>query len=254
MARNRHLTLAIAALALFSSAANAKTLEDYATDAKDYALSPLHWDANDWRWAGGALVSVAAAYSLDHQVRDQFVTAGAPTASNSHPVRDAAPLALMLVGTFAAGALDGHKEWMHTSYDMGEAVVLGTVSATVLKALAGRERPNKSTSHSSWGHSGDSFPSGHTTAAFAAAQVFSDRLERDQWGLRVLAYGLATATAYARLNSNVHWFSDTVAGAALGMATGRFMSGRGYDEKSRVTFWVAPMDHGALVSFAVNTN
>ncbi len=134
---------------------------------------------------------------------------------------------------------------------MGEAVLLGTLSSQAFKLLAGRERPYEATSPGRFRHGGSSFPSGHTTAAFAAAQVLADELPRDQWGWRILAYGLASATAYARMDSNAHWLSDTVAGAALGIATGRFVSSRSPDENSRISVGVAPAYRGAVVTFVI---
>jgi membrane-associated phospholipid phosphatase len=112
-------------------------------------------------------------------------------------------------------------------------------------------RPNSTTDRSAWRGNGESFPSGHTTAAFAAAQVFSDRTPPGEWGWRVLAYGLATATAYARVKDNVHWTSDVVAGAALGMATGRFVSDRDATSRSNVSFSVQPLDRGAMLTVSI---
>jgi len=79
-------------------------------------------------------------------------------------------------------------------------------------------------------------------------------MPRDQWGWRVLAYSLAGATAYGRLDSNAHWLSDTVAGAALGISTGRFVSNRDPERKSRLSMYVAPWHGGARVQFVVDTN
>lgn len=246
-------TAAFAMLFLTCATAEAKTAGEYATDLKDYVIAPLHWDEQDWRWAGITALGVAGAYSLDNTARDHFVKGGVPAGKDPHATRDAAPLALLTAGTFAMGVLNKDKALRGTSYDMAEGVVLSTMSAYVFKTIAGRERPNETASRSRFGHGGDGFPSGHTAAAFAAAQVFADEMPRDEWGWRVLAYGLAGATAYLRLDSNVHWLSDTVAGAALGMATGRFVSNRGDSSHSRVTYFVAPLDHGALLTFSVNT-
>ncbi len=249
--RTQVIALACCTLSIVASAANVKSASEYAVDLKDYVLSPLHWDASDWRWAGGAALSIAAAYTADERIRDHFAKKGVRTTSDPHATRDAAPLAILMVGGFALGKLSDEKSRFKLGMDMGEAVVLGTLSASVFKVAAGRARPNDSDSHSRFRDGGASFPSGHTTAAFAAAQVFADRMPRDQWGWRALAYGLAGATAYARMDSNAHWFSDTVAGAALGIATGRFVSHRGGSEP-KVTYWVAPLDHGALLTFNVN--
>ncbi len=237
---------------LGSTVASAKSPEDYAVDLKDYVLSPLHWDARDWGWAGAAAVGVTAAYALDNQVRDHFAVAGVRTPSEPHSARDAAPLGVLLLGGFALEKLGSDQSLSHLGMDMGESVVLAAVSSEALKLVAARRRPFETGSRSDFRSGGDGFPSFHTAAAFAAAQVFADRMPREQWGWRVLAYGLAGATAYARLDSNMHWFSDAAAGAALGIATGRFVSGRASDEHSRLSYWVTPLDHGALVSFNVN--
>jgi len=198
------------------------------------------------------VLGIAASYSVDGSVRDQVGPAGAVNAG-ARSRRDALPLAAMLAGTFAVGALAGDHQLIGTGLDMGEAVVLSSLSARVLKLAFGRQRPSQTTSKGRFGDGGDSFPSGHTTAAFAAAQVLADELPRQQWGWRWLAYGLAGATAYGRLDSNAHWLSDTVAGAALGIASARFVSNRRQDHASRVSFSVAPTSGGAVVAFAINT-
>ena len=252
---NKYLLLiALLDLQLFGNCALAKTPAEYLTDVKDYTLAPLRWDAADWRWAGGAVVSIAAAYSLDLSVRDHLAPAGTATQSNPDRTRDNVPLAALVVGTFAMGAFRRDKQITNTGWDMGEAALLGSLSSLAFKTIIGRQRPYETASRSRFGQGSDSFPSGHTTAVFAAAQVFADEMPRGQWGWRVLAYGLAGATAYARMDSNAHWLSDTVAGAALGIATGRFISGRSQGSQSKLALWVAPLDRGALVSFAVDTN
>ncbi|MBI4886379.1 MAG: phosphatase PAP2 family protein [Acidobacteria bacterium] len=61
-----------------------------------------------------------------------------------------------------------------------------------------------------------SFPSGHTSAAFASATVLTRR-----WGWRagVPAYTVATFVGVTRLQ-NIHYLSDVTFGAALGIASG----------------------------------
>ena len=61
------------------------------------------------------------------------------------------------------------------------------------------------------------FLSGHATMAFALAAVLSPYLTRR---LRVVAYGLAGAVAFARVHLGAHFPLDVVAGAALGYGLG----------------------------------
>lgn len=63
----------------------------------------------------------------------------------------------------------------------------------------------------------DSFPSGHTTAAFAFASSIG--MEHGiYWG--TLSYLAATYTGFSRINDNRHWLNDVVAGAAIGISYG----------------------------------
>ena len=254
MKRTIGFLLLLASLQLPVTCLAAKSAAEYWDDARDYATSPLRWDGRDWLMAGGTAAGIALAYTADSSVRDHFAPADDPTASSKTSSRDALPLVLMVGGTFATGLLQSNDKLKGTGWDMTEAVVLSSVSAQVFKLMLGRLRPNETTSPDQFGQGGASFPSGHATAAFAAAQVFADEMPSDQWGWRVLAYTLAGATAYGRLDSNVHWLSDTVAGAALGISTGRFVSNRDPEHKSRLSMYVAPWHGGARVQFFVDTN
>ena len=63
-----------------------------------------------------------------------------------------------------------------------------------------------------------SFPSGHATSGFMAASLLSDGDEK----LAPLYYGLAAVIAVSRVYVKIHHASDVAAGAALGIALGRF--------------------------------
>jgi membrane-associated phospholipid phosphatase len=135
---------------------------------------------------------------------------------------------------------------------MRRAIVLETLSSEVLKVAFRRERPGPGVSRNGWGDGGLSFPSGHTATAFAIGTVLAESGDdRYRWLRRVMGYGLGVGTAYQRLNHDAHWLSDTVAGAALGIVTARFVLKRREGHEPRgVVAWV-PTPRGPLLTYTL---
>lgn len=77
------------------------------------------------------------------------------------------------------------------------------------KYLAHRVRP--------YGTDPLSFPSGHTGAAFVAAQFMVEEYGDKSVWYSVGAYTCASVTGVLRIYGKAHWFSDCVAGAGLGI-------------------------------------
>jgi membrane-associated phospholipid phosphatase len=105
----------------------------------------------------------------------------------------------------------GRVQWV-------ESFVTTAVVTQTLKYSINRERPN----------GGDlSFPSGHTSSAFQGAAFIHER-----YGSRfgVPAYLLASFVGYSRVNAGVHYWSDVIAGAAVGIAATLYWTDK-YDKK-----------------------
>jgi PAP2 superfamily len=237
-----------------SPLACAKSPGDYAIDARDYVLAPLDWDSRNWAFAGGSAVAILAAYSVDRRVKHHFAEPDATPQGDPNSLRDAAPMFALTLGTIGLGALRGDDDLKSTGYDMVEAAVLGTASSFVLKHAFGRLRPDSTDDPRAWRSGGDSFPSGHVTAIFAVTQVLANSRPDNEWTWKIVGYSLGIATAYARMDGNMHWLSDTVAGAALGIATGEFVSHRGLlaERRSAVAYSVQPLRGGAMLTFSLD--
>ena len=123
-------------------------------------------------------------------------------------------------GLVAAGSWIAWGRWRPT---VG-AIVAGITAwwlAQVVKAAVDRGRPysfiTDVVQRPRAPDDGLGFLSGHATMAFALAAVLSPYLTRR---LRVAAYGLAGAVAFARVHLGAHFPLDVVAGAALGYGLG----------------------------------
>jgi membrane-associated phospholipid phosphatase len=89
-----------------------------------------------------------------------------------------------------------------------------------------------------------SFPSGHTTVAFAAATVFAMEYHNKPL-VPILAYSAATLIGLSRIAENKHWATDVLTGAAVGYLTGKLVVNNYHryarlkapqQKKNRVTF------------------
>ena len=137
-------------------------------------------------------------------------------------------------GLYAVGMLARKDRIADLGWHGTEAVLFAQGVTYVLKGIVGRERPFLSNGHDadnfSFGRgfsSGDwtSFPSGHTSTAFAAASAVTNETTRwwprSTWIVGPLMYGGATAVGLSRMYHSRHWGSDVVLGAAIGTFSGR---------------------------------
>jgi len=126
---------------------------------------------------------------INRSVNDSIVEAG-----------DMVQLLLPATGYFAA--------WMHDDIEGAKQLTYSTLSTQLIihgvKNTVGRKRPNES----AW----NSFPSGHTGAAFSGAAFLQSRYG-SAWGIP--AYAAATFVGVSRLHGNRHYAGDVTAGAGI---------------------------------------
>jgi membrane-associated phospholipid phosphatase len=226
------------------------SLGDVLTDTRLYFTAPLRWDESDWLFLGGSVTAFAVAHSFDARVRDHFAPAGPAgvTGTDTNSTRDFLPTLSLVAGTWLVSEVTNDSFANTEAYTMVEAAGFSTVTAEALKYAAGRERPDQTTDPNNWRDSGSSFPSLHSTAAFAVGTVFAESGSDDyRWFRRVVGYGMAAATSYVRVRNNQHWLSDTVAGAALGIASGRFVTHRRLERAHAWNVSFTPSPEGGLM-------
>lgn len=125
------------------------------------------------------------------------------------------------------------EEWFTNGVMYIETLLVANGLKETLKLAVNRPRPymysDRETMPESELNSGDwakSFPSGHTTIAFASATfltyTFCRYFRNSPWRIPVSigSYALATGVAVLRVSSGKHFLSDVLAGATIGSAVG----------------------------------
>jgi len=124
-------------------------------------------------------------------------------------------------GAFAVytlGRLTGRPRAAIVGADLVRAQIVNATLTQAIKLSVDRARPDNGRF---------SFPSGHTSGAFATAAVLRQHFG---WKAALPAYSLAVMVAGSRLQENRHFASDVIFGAAVGLVSGRAVTvghGRG---------------------------
>jgi membrane-associated phospholipid phosphatase len=134
---------------------------------------------------------------------------------------------------YLIGRVTNHPDLEDLGWHGTEAVLFGSSITYLLKGITGRARPfaaGDTTAHDFKFGGGfgsadrQSFPSGHTTAAFAAAAAVTSEAERmwphHFWLVAPAMYGGASLVGLSRMYHDKHWASDVALGAAIGTFSG----------------------------------
>jgi len=169
----------------------------------------------------GACAAVAGLATADRSLRDELRNAGGAGGERvsdlATPLGTPVVLAPALLLWAASGYFDGRPDRIRSSVRIGVDVSAAVVACEAIKLGVGRERPYESPGDARVFHPfshHDSFPSGHTTFAFATAAALS-REAPARW-VPWVAFPVAGAVGWSRVRDDRHWASDALAGAILG--------------------------------------
>jgi membrane-associated phospholipid phosphatase len=142
------------------------------------------------------------------------------------------------IATYAVGALGHYPRLAHAGSDLIRAQAVNGLLTWGFKTAVARDRPDGGA---------HSFPSGHTSAAFATAAVLDGDFG---WRAGVPAFAAATFIGWTRVRDSHHWLSDVVVGGAIGAIAGRTVVGRADERPWRV---VPVVSRQTMAVFVIRT-
>lgn len=138
--------------------------------------------------------------------------------------------------TYGAGKVIGNPKAAAVGRDIVRAQILSQVVVQGLKFSVRRNRPDMSNNKS--------FPSGHSSSAFATAAVLHRYYG---WKVGVPAYALGSYVSLARMAWNRHHATDVVMGAGFGIAAARTVTMN--FGSSQFAVGMQPQKRGASLNF-----
>jgi len=189
--------------------------------------APLRWETREWVELSLFVGGTGAALGLDGPISEASLDQ--PRSTTEADVENAIEqfgelpgIAGVLGGGLALGIVLQNERLVSQTITVGEALVFTALLVTSTKAITGRERPSQNLGPWAWFQGGQSFPSGHTSTAFALATGLSAFADDSLWAA-IPAYALATGVGVARVRANAHFLSDVIVGAVVGVVTTRSM-------------------------------
>ena len=145
-----------------------------------------------------------------------------------------------LAGVFAVSLFTRNERFQDAAFTSFQAWFYASSVTMGLKLLFGRYRPESGSQARRFDpFSGNtSFPSGHTTAAFA---IITPWVLYYPHAATYALFGLAASTAIARIAHNKHWPTDVLAGATVGYLTARWLTRRHQGQRGSPKLAFAPV-------------
>ncbi len=108
-----------------------------------------------------------------------------------------------------ASGIKGKHNFKDRTILLGMSTLLMAGTVFSLKKITHQLRPD--------GSAYNSFPSGHTAAAFSGAEFMAQEYRGHSPFLRFSGYAMSTGTGVLRMYNNKHWLTDVITGAGIGI-------------------------------------
>jgi hypothetical protein len=219
-----------------ASASELSYSEILIADIKHVVTAPARWKEAEWRQAGwSSLAVLGTALVIDRPLQDEMRRHHGDHAFITQTERFGSQYAAGVVGGFyLAGALADDETSKQVAQDgIAASLIASGIITPTIKLIAGRSRPRANQGaykFTPFSDANSSFPSGHTTEAFALAAVVADHYE-ESW-VSATAYSIAGLVGLARSYHHAHFASDVLAGAMIGTLVGRQVVAHNADLRS----------------------
>jgi membrane-associated phospholipid phosphatase len=207
---------------LFSQ--NGYNIAQFGDETFDFIKQPTRWEGNDWLKLGLVGVGTILVMQADQPIRDALMKD--QNYYKSGPVEfgrlwGETYSTTIIAATFGLhGLLADNKSTKKVGFEIMQAALYSGGVTSVLKYAFGRARPfmkKGSADYQPFTLLDDgfhSFPSGHTTLAFALSTVLSRNAQSN--ALKIAAFIPAALTVFSRVYQDYHWTSDCLFSAVVG--------------------------------------
>lgn len=233
MTTARAITLAVA-LSLCAAPARAQSIASLFTNLPAdfvHLFTPTN----------GIIAGVGGAASAAIHPKDEEIASNIYQASGSRhdffragaTIGDGVAQGSFALGTYVVGRLARKPGVSSLGADLIDAQIVNGVITQGIKVSTNRKRPSGGP---------HAFPSGHTSATLATAEVIREHYGW-KWGAPV--YAIGGYVSISRMVDNKHWASDVIFGAAVGIVSARAASFR--HGSTRVSVRPSLLPHGFAI-------
>lgn len=227
--------------------------KNFVVAGADFYMSPLRFDSNGWLKFSAIIGFTGLATLADKDIKN-FSQRNLNTATKDISSIDKYYYIEFVGGSIVAfyvyGLIDNNHKVRNFAVKLAEATAFATSLTLITKTIIGRARPYKKenqyyTNPFTFDNDYNSFPSGHTTLAFAYSTVMANEVDNIFW--KIGWYSLAGLVGYARVNHNQHWFSDVIIGGAIGYFSGEFVNSYNSSEIAKSNISLSPIPGGVSI-------